>query len=162
MGLLDNLAASVISFVKIVCFLFFAPVLYFTLPFIFLARGIPASDDFYQLLAGFYLVIGPFTCAFWFIILRGSRRHRQMEAEEGYYDPWTSESFWFGQRSLLIGFFGSAAAELIYVFLSRGSFTSTLGVTLWFLILPFATFSPVILFWVRTKLVKGNRSEEGQ
>ena len=58
-----------------------------------------------------------------------------------------------------MGFFGSSAAELIYVFLSRGSFTSTLGVTLWFLILPFATFSPVILFWVRMKLVEGNRSE---
>lgn len=56
MGLLDNLAASIISFVKIFCFLLFAPVLYFTLPFIFLAKGIPAEDDIYQLLADFYLV----------------------------------------------------------------------------------------------------------
>jgi hypothetical protein len=131
-------------------FLLIAPLLYWTIPFIFVAID-PQSD--FHMLAFAYMALGPFVSTFWTMIVCMMRRYRRMTADGRPYEPRLSgvaAAFGF----MLLGFFVSLAAELLFCFLfGVPTYTSDVAVNashwnLWFAGAGFAVFSPIILLTV--------------
>ena len=128
-------------------FLLLAPLLYWTIPFAFVAVD-PNSD--FGTLAFAYMALGPFVSAFWTMIICMLRRYRRMTSDGRPYERslgGVAAAFGF----MLFGFFGSLAAELLFCFLfGVPTYTSDVAVNaahwnLWFAGAGFAVFSPIIL-----------------
>ena len=99
-------------------FLLLAPLLYWTIPFAFIAID-PNSD--FRMLVFAYMALGPFVAAFWTMIVCMVRRYRRMTADGSPYEPSLSgvaAAFGF----MLFGFFGSLAAEVAFVWLKNYSY----------------------------------------
>ncbi len=133
--------------ILIFLFLFFAPLLYWTIPFVCIAVD-PNSD--FRMLAFAYMALGPFVSAFWAMIVCMVRRYRRMTSDGRPYQRslgGVAAAFGF----MLIGFFGSLAAELLFCFLCGvPTYSSDVAVNaahwnLWFAGAGIAVFSPLIL-----------------
>jgi hypothetical protein len=133
--------------ILIFVFLFFAPLLYWTIPLAFIAID-PNSD--FRMLAFAYMGLGPFVSAFWTMIACMVRRYRRMTSDGRPYQRslgGVAAAFGF----MLFGFFGALAAELLFCFLfGVPTYTSDVAVNaahwnLWFAGAGFAVFSPIIL-----------------
>ena len=127
--------------------LFFAPLLYWTIPFACIAVD-PNSD--FRMLVFAYMALGPFVSAFWTMIVCMVRRYRRMTSDGRPYQRslgGVAAAFGF----MLFGFFGSLAAELLFCFLfGVPTYTSDVAVNaahwnLWFASAGFAVFSPIFL-----------------
>jgi hypothetical protein len=128
-------------------FLLIAPLLYWTVPFAFIAVH-PNSD--FRMLVFAYMALGPFVSAFWTMIVCMVRRYRRMTSDGRPYQRslgGVAAAFGF----MLFGFFVSLAAELLFCFrFGVPTYTSDLGVNaaqwnLWFAGAGIAVFSPLIL-----------------
>jgi hypothetical protein len=128
-------------------FLLFAPLLYWTIPFAFIAVD-PNSD--FRMLAFAYMALGPFVSAFWTMILCMVRRYRRLTSDGRPYERslgGVAAAFGF----MLFGFFGSLAAELLFCFLCGvPTYTSDIAVNaahwnLWFVGAGCSVFFPIIV-----------------
>jgi hypothetical protein len=130
-------------------FLLIAPVLYLTVPFVLVALA-PSSD--FGVLALAYLALGPFVASFWLIITRMISRYRRLTADGSPYEA-SLEGVFVACGWMILGFFGSIAAELIFGFIIGFPRTgNTSGWAAWFAAAPFVTFSPVLLGWMWRRL----------
>ena len=127
-------------------FLLLAPLLYWTIPFAFIAID-PQSD--FRMLAFAYMALGPFVSAFRTMIICMLRRYRRMTADGRPYERSMGgvvAAFGF----MLYGFFVSLAAELLFGFrFGVPTYTSDVAFNaahwnLWFAGAGFAVFSPII------------------
>ena len=134
-------------------FLLLAPLLYATIPFVFIAAD-PNSD--FCMLALAYLALGPFASAFWLMIVgvlpdvyRAHKEGRVFEANHVK-----------GFGLMFVGFFGSLGAEALFLFylfpIPRESSDIAVNAAQWrswFGGMGIAAFLPVILLlgWRRSK-----------
>ena len=124
--------------ILIFVFLLFAPLLYWTIPFAFIAID-PQSD--FRMLAFAYMALGPFVAAFWTMIVCMVRRDRRMTSDGRPYERslgGVAAAFGF----MLFGFFGSFVAEVAFVLLFHGVSKSPL---VFFSFAPFVVFAPLLL-----------------
>lgn len=126
-------------------FLLIAPVLYLTAPFTLIAL-VPGGD--FRMLAGLFMLLGPFAASFWMIITRMLSRYRRMTADGSTYRC-SLEGGLVACGWMVIGFFGSLVAEVLFLCMFHTPHTgNTLCWALWFAVAPFVTFSAVLLGWV--------------
>ena len=143
--------------ILIFLFLLFAPLLYWTIPFIFVAVD-PNSD--FRMLAFAYMALGPFVAAFWTMIVCMMRRYRRMTSDGRPYER-SLGGVAAAVGFMLFGFFVSLAAELLFCFRSGvPTYTSDVAVNAaqwnsWFGGAGIAVFSPliVLLAWRLLKWV---------
>lgn len=133
-------------FLGIVTFGLSAPLL-FTAGAEWLAWRYPAYASIWAVA---YLFAGPFACTFWMILIchwpaiRRARRAGRLRAwreDEGGYIRTMGKSFCF----MILGFFGSAAAEGGLVYAAHRVSVIPGHLMLFFAVAPFAAFAPVLL-----------------
>jgi hypothetical protein len=138
----------------LVPFMTLAPVGFFVLPLVMIARN--PHDDFSGL-AQFFFWTGPLSCALWMLLSCHwqSVRHWQ---RMGRLDTWRQDhgglvrtvtkatGYMFG--GLFASFFFEMVFLCVFRFAPYSLFGSASRFALWFALFPFATFAPVILLWL--------------
>jgi len=145
MKILNELVRIVVRQLLALGFLLIAPLLYL-IPFIFVVLT-PQSDIFGMLAFGM-MATGPFVSAFWTMIVCMLRRHRRMTADGSPYEC-SLEGTLAATGWMLVGFFGTLAAELLFLFVFHVPRDGdTWSWALWFFTAPFVIFSPLLVVWV--------------
>ena len=124
------------------------PVLY-VIPFFCIVAN---SQDDFSGLAQLYFWVGPLSCAFWMLIschwptVRRAQREGRLatwrESEGGMLCTVTKAALY-----MFAGLFGSFFFEITFLVVFSFRPGNPYRDMLWFAILPFATFGPVILLW---------------
>ena len=125
--------------------------LFYVIPFFCIAAN---PQDNFSGLAQLYFWLGPLSCAFytlvschWQTVRKAQREGRQKmwrETEGGIVCTVAKSTFY-----MFFGLFGSFSFEVAFAFLFRLHPGNPWNLALWFAMLPFATFAPVILLWLR-------------
>ncbi len=137
--------------INIVLILFFAsaPLLYVTVPFWVILSHKSVAD-----MATIYMLTGPFACGFWMTLICHWHTVRKAQREgrlahwrdtEGGMVCTVGKSIGF----MVMGWFGSALAELIFSLVSRPLLHTLTGRSEFFAMAPFAVFAPVWLVLLR-------------
>ena len=110
------------------------------------------QDDF-SVLAQLYFWVGPLSCSFWMIVschwpaVRRAQREGRLatwrESEGGMLHTVTKAAVY-----MLAGLFGSLFFEITFLVVFNFRPGNPYRDMLWFTILPFANFAPVILLWL--------------
>lgn len=141
-------------------FLFFAPILYLTVPFVLIALE---PHAYFPVLALVYMALGPFVCAFWMVVcchlptVRKAHREgrlREWRDDAGGYRSTIPKAFAF----MCMGLVGSIFSEVVFCALFRVPSRSPWSAAMYFAAAPFATFAPVILLWI----IRWMRSRKNQ
>ena len=149
MKILNELVQIILRQILALGFLLVAPLIYL-IPFIFVVLS-PHSDIVDMLAVGM-MVTGPFVSGFWTMMVLMFRRHRRMTADGSPYQC-SLEGTLAATGWMLLGFFGTLAAELLFCFTVRWLVGAPDGVNrwgwaLWFFTAPFVIFSPLLVVWV--------------
>ena len=149
MKILNQLVQIILRQILALGFLLVAPLIYL-IPFIFVVLS-PNSDIFDMLAIGM-MVTGPFVSAFWTMMILMFRRYRRMTADGSPYECSLGGTL-AATGWMLLGFFGTLAAELLFCFTVRWLVgapdgANRWGWALWFFAAPFVIFSPLLLVWV--------------
>ena len=125
--------------------------LFYLLPFTLIAVS-PRSN--FSWLAQAYIWLGPLSCAFWMLLschwetVRRAQRERRLatwrDSEGGFVCTVTKATVY-----MFAGLFASFFFEVAFAFVFRLRSGNPYRAALWFALLPFATFAPVILLWLR-------------
>jgi hypothetical protein len=129
----------------------FAPLIYLTVPFynLIVNPGIDLSG-----LALLLFWIGPLSCAFYMLV----SCHWQtvhLARREGRLATWRQDAGGYGCTIpkafayMVLGLFGSFFTETVFVLLYRMPNGRPWGLLIWFGVLPFASFAPLLLLWLR-------------
>jgi hypothetical protein len=112
-------------------------------------------------LAQLYFWLGPLSCASWMLVschwqtLHGARLEGRLatwrESEGGMLHTVTKATVY-----MFAGLFGSFFFEIIFLVVFRFRPGNPYGDMLWFTILPFVTFAPVILLWL-SRWIRGRK-----
>jgi hypothetical protein len=125
------------------------PLLY-AIPFFCIAAN---PQDNFSGLAQLFFWLGPLSCAFWMLVschwptVRRAQREGRLETwreDAGGYSHTIPIAFAF----MLLGLFGSFFFEITFLVVFRFRPGNPYGEMLWFALLPFATFAPVLLLWL--------------
>jgi hypothetical protein len=125
------------------------PLLY-VIPFFCIVANLEGN---FSGLAQLYFWLGPLSCAFWTLLschwptVRRAQREGRLatwrESEGGIVCTVTKAALY-----MFAGLFGSFFTEIMFLGVFRFRPGNPYGEMLWFTILPFATFAPVILLWL--------------
>ncbi len=137
---LRAIARFVVIEIAAICFLIAAPALMLVVPFVLIAHG--HGNDL-GILAFFYMAAGPFVSAVWTAFLMNLRRVRR-----GGYKPFTWRAQVVSGGWMLIGFFGTVAAEVAFNLAFHAVSKSPV---VYFALAPFAVFAPLVLVWARNR-----------
>ena len=118
-------------------------------------------QDNFSGLAQLYFWLGPLSCAFWMLVschwqtVRRAQREDRLSTwreSEGGIVCTVLKAFVY----MVLGLFGSFFFEITFVVVFRFHPGNPHAEMLWFTILPFATFAPVILLWL-SRWMRGRR-----
>lgn len=104
-------------------------------------------------LAEIYILLGPLSCAFWMLVSCHWQRVRKAQ-RDGRLDTWReSEGEMLRTVAkatlyMFAGLFGSFLCEIGLALIFRLDPRSEYNQAIWFAMLPFATFAPVLLLWL--------------
>jgi hypothetical protein len=144
-----NLAYFLLVNAVLVPIMVLGPLLY-VIPFFCIVAN---PQDNFSGLAQLYFWLGPLSAAFWMLVschwqtVRRAQREGRLETwreDAGGYSHTIPKAFAF----MLLGLFGSLLAEIAFLVLFTLRPGNPYRDMLWFAILPFATFAPVILLWL--------------
>jgi hypothetical protein len=149
MKILNQLVQIIIRQILALGFLLVAPLIYL-IPFIFVVLS--PNSDIVDMLAVGMMVTGPFVSGFWTMMILMFRRYRRMTADGSPYECSLGGTL-AATGWMLLGFFGTLAAELLFCFTVRWLVgapdgANRWGWALWFFAAPFVIFSPLLLVWV--------------
>jgi hypothetical protein len=149
MKILNELVQIILRQILALGFLLVAPLIYL-IPFIFVVLS--PNSDIVDMLAVGMMVTGPFVSGFWTMMVLMFRRYRRMTADGSPYQC-SLEGTLAATGWMLLGFFGTLAAELLFCFTVRWLVGAPDGVNrwgwaLWFFTAPFVIFSPLLVVWV--------------
>jgi hypothetical protein len=148
-GILKFLIRMLVLNIVLVPIMVLGPLLY-VIPLFCIAAN--PQDDFSGL-AQLYFWVGPLSCAFWMLVschwptVRRAQREGRLETwreSEGGIVCTVLKAFVY----MVLGLFGSFFFEIMFVVVFSFRPGNPYRDTLWFTILPFATFAPVILLWL--------------
>jgi hypothetical protein len=124
--------------------------LFYVIPFFCIAAS---PQDNFSGLAQLYFWLGPLSCAFWMLVschwptVRRAQRKGRLATwreSEGGIVCTVLKAFVY----MVVGLFSSFFFEITFVVVFRFRPDNPYRDMLWFTILPFATFAPVILLWL--------------
>ena len=147
---MKKLFASIIRMIviNIALILFFAsaPLLYVTVPFWFLLTHHGNPADLFTL----YMLTAPFACGFWMTVLCHwhTVRRAQCEGRLAHWRDTEGGMFCTVGKSIgfmVMGWFGSALAEVILCVAAQSLLRSFTGRLEFFAMAPFAVFAPALL-----------------
>jgi hypothetical protein len=149
-GIVRFLVRMLVLNLVLVPIMVLGPLLY-VIPFFCIAAN---PQDNFSGLAQLYFWLGPLSCAFWMLVschwptVRRAQREGRLatwrECEGGIVCT-VLKAFVY----MVLGLFGSFFFEITFVVVFRFRPGNPYRDMLWFTILPFATFAPVLLLWVR-------------
>jgi hypothetical protein len=148
-GIVRLLVRMLVLNMVLVPIMVLGPLLY-VIPFFCIAAN---PQDNFSGLAQLYFWVGPLSCAFWMLVSchwqtvrRAQREGRQATWRESEGGIVCTVLKAFGY--MVLGLFGSFFFEITFVVVFRFSSGDPHRDMLWFTILPFVTFAPVILLWL--------------
>jgi len=173
-GIARSLVGLIVLNIVLVPIMVLGPLLY-VIPFFCIAAN---PQDNFSGLAQVYFWLGPLSCAFWMLVschwqtVRRAQREGRLETwreSEGGIICTVMKAFVY----MVLGLFGSFFFEIMFVVVFSFRPGNPYRDTLWFTILPFATFAPVILLrlsrWMRSRKqgdfisqTKNDRELQGQ
>ena len=149
-GIGKSLVGLIVLNIVLVPIMLLGPLLY-VIPLFCIAAN--PQDDFSGL-AELYFWLGPLSCAFWMIVschwqtVRRAQREGRLatwrETEGGMLHTVTKAAVY-----MFAGLFGSLFFEIMFLVVFNFRPGNPYKDMLWFAILPFATFAPVLLLWLR-------------
>jgi hypothetical protein len=144
-----SLVGLIILNIMLVPIMVLGPLLY-VIPLFCIAAN--PQDDF-SLLAQLYFWVGPLSCSFWMIVschwpaVRRAQREGRLatwrESEGGMLHTVTKAAVY-----MFAGLFGSLFFEIAFLVVFNFRPGNPVSDMLWFAILPFMTFAPVLLLWL--------------
>jgi hypothetical protein len=148
-GIAKSLVGLLVLNIVLVPIMVLGPLLY-VIPFFCIIAN--PQDDFSGL-AQLYFWLGPLSCAFWMLLschwptVRRAQREGRLEtwreSEGGMLHTVTKATVY-----MFAGLFGSFIFEITFLVVFSFRPGNPYRDMLWFAILPFATFAPVILLWL--------------
>jgi hypothetical protein len=135
--------------------------LFYVVPFLCIVAN---PQDNFSGLAQLYFWLGPLSCAFWMLVschwqtVRRAQREDRLSTwreSEGGIVCTVLKAFVY----MVLGLFGSFFFEITFVVVFRFHPGNPYRDMLWFTILPFATFAPVILLWL-SRWMRGRKQED--
>jgi hypothetical protein len=159
-GIAKSLVGLFVLNIVLVPIMVLGPLLY-VIPFFCIVAN--PQDDFSGL-AQLYFWLGPMSAAFWMLLschwptVRRAQREGRLEtwreSEGGMLHTVTKATVY-----MFAGLFGSFVFEITLVVVFRFRPGNPYRDMLWFAILPFATFAPVLLLWLR-RWMRGRKEED--
>jgi hypothetical protein len=149
-GVAKGLVGLIALNIVLVPIMVLGPLLY-VIPFFCIAAN---PQDNFSGLAQLYFWVGPLSCAFWMLVschwptVRRAQREGRLATwreSEGGIVCTVLKAFVY----MVLGLFGSFFFEITFVVVFRFRPGNPYRDMLWFAILPFATFAPVLLLWLR-------------
>jgi hypothetical protein len=148
-GIARSLVGLIVLNIVLVPIMVLCPLLY-VIPLFCIAAN-PQGD--FSVLAQLYFWVGPLSCSFWMIVschwpaVRRAQREDRLatwrESEGGMLHTVTKAAIY-----MLAGLFGSLFFEIMFLVVFNFRPGNPYRGILWFAILPFTTFAPVILLWL--------------
>ena len=148
-GIARSLVGLIVLNIVLVPIMVLGPSLY-VIPLFCIAAN-PQGD--FSVLAQLYFWVGPLSCSFWMIVschwpaVRRAQREDRLatwrESEGGMLHTVTKAAVY-----MLAGLFGSLFFEVTFLVVFNFRPGNPYRDMLWFTILPFANFAPVILLWI--------------
>ena len=149
-GIVRFLVRMLVLNIVLVPIMVLGPLLY-VIPFFCIATN---PQDNFSGLAQLYFWLGPLSAAFWMLVschwqtVRRAQREGRLETwrdSEGGIVCTVLKAFVY----MVLGLFGSFVFEMLFLCVFRFRPGNPCRDMLWFAILPFATFAPVLLLWLR-------------
>jgi hypothetical protein len=156
-GIAKNLVGLIALNIVLVPIMVLGPLLY-VIPLFCIAAN---PQDNFSTLAQVYFWLGPLSCGFWMIVschwptVRRAQREGRLEtwreSEGGMLHTVTKATVY-----MFAGLFGSFIFEIAFLVVFSFRPGNPYRNMLWFAILPFATFAPVILLWL-SRWIRGRK-----
>ena len=149
-GIARSLVGLIVLNIVLVPIMVLGPLLY-VIPLFCIAAN---PQDNFSGLAQLYFWVGPLSCAFWMLVschwptVRRAQREGRLATwreSEGGIVCTVTKAFAY----MVVGLFGSFFFEIAFLVVFSFRPGNPYRDMLWFTILPFATFAPVILLWLR-------------
>src|ERR1035437_7469085 len=155
MEFLKNLGQFILFQIATVGFMLIAPLLYL-IPLFFVVLS-PPNNDVFPILAVAMTVTGPFVSAFWTMIVCMMRRVHRIRISGGDYTP-SLEGVFAATGWMLYGFFGTVVAEVLFLCVFHlPRIGNTSGLAIWFAVMPFVIFAPLLLVWAWSSFIQSPR-----